>query len=48
MGIQTIEIEESEPVATPQDLNNKQGHLKEDKYTKNELVFIIQIYMVNF
>jgi len=44
MGIQTIEIEENEPVATPQDLNNKQGHLKEDKYTKNELVFIIQIY----
>jgi len=45
MGIQTIEIEENEPNSATHDLSNK-NHLKEDKFTKNELVFIIQIYAV--
>ncbi len=45
MGIQTIEIEEDNTI-TSQDPNNKHNSSKEDKYTKNELVFVVQIFSV--
>lgn len=41
VGIQTIEMEEEENTNT-KDLM----HSKSDKFTKNELVFIVQIYTV--
>jgi len=46
MGVQTIEIENSEPVFNQQDNNPNHATSKHDKYTKNELVFIVQIYAV--
>lgn len=47
MGIQAIDIEDAEPSAN-HDLNNNQSRSKNDKFTKNELVFIVQIYTVDF
>ncbi len=49
MGVQTIEIENSEPVFNQHQQDNNPNHAttsKHDKYTKNELVFIVQIYAV--
>lgn len=48
MGVQTIEIENTEPVFHQHQDPNPNHHAtsKHDKYTKNELVFIVQIYAI--